>query len=155
MNCSSSRPSLDDVAEAFRCLDPRDRLETLTEYGRALPDLPEAYRALRDRGVGIVRECASPVFIMGRDEAGRVRIYADAPREAPVARGFVGLLIQTFEERPVEEIRSAPAAILDVLHLTDALSMRRRRGLTSIFERLRSTLSGATETEPVRGIDVA
>ena len=129
-----------DAARAFEALEEPDRIDALVEYGRFVPDLPPPYRALRDAGIGIVTECASPVFILGEADSGRLRVHADAPREAPIARGFVGLLVYVYHDAPLARLQAAPASILDELHLTSVLSMRRIRGLTGIYRQLRSVV---------------
>ncbi|HEX7070918.1 MAG TPA: SufE family protein [Rhodothermales bacterium] len=145
------RISLADVADLFGSLEPTVRLEALVEFGRELPPLPDLMKRLRDRGVGLVRECESPVFVAGEVAGDLFRIYADTPLEAPVARGFVGLLIALFANQPVEEIQSAPVQILEALHLAPVLSLRRTRGLNGIYARIRTAAGAGAEGEPGAG----
>lgn len=140
---------LHSIAEALAGMDASDRLETLAEFGVHVPELPLEYEQIRDAGIGVVRECQSPVFLLADVVDGRISIHADAPHEAPVARGFVGLLIHVFEGSSVDRLQAAPVQILDYLHLTPVLSMRRARGLHGIFMRLRSVLN--SETAAVQG----
>ncbi|MEZ4699615.1 MAG: SufE family protein [Rhodothermales bacterium] len=117
-------------------LDATDRLEILTDYASRLPALDPAWAPARDAGLHMVLECQSPVFFVARLADGRVEIHADVPAEAPVARGFVSLLITLFDGAPAESLREAPANILDRLGLSEALGMRRRHGLGAIYRRL-------------------
>lgn len=130
--------SLSEIEELFASVEGLERIELLLEYTDALPALPEAYAALRDAGLGAVHECQSPVFLHVEGDAGCVRIWADVPREAPTARGFVGLLYTLFNEAPTETVLNAPPDLLQTLGIAPLLGMQRSRGLRAIYARLRA-----------------
>ncbi len=132
--------SLAGLADDLRLLEPTERLEVLVEYGGQLPPLDPAWHAARDAGRHLVLECQAPVFFVAVCVAGALRIHADVPIEAPVARGFVGLLVALFDGVAPAVVRDAPDDVLSVLGLSEALGMRRIRGLTAIYGRLREAV---------------
>ena len=129
--------TFNEIAEEFQAVDAQTRLELLLEFAESLPPLPEDYRALRDRGLNMVHECQSPVFLMPEVRDGVVRVRADVPEEAPTARGFTSILVSAFDEASVDEVLAAPDDALHALGLTQSLGMQRTRGLTAIYGRLR------------------
>lgn len=130
---------LADLIALFEALEPVERLEVLTDYVGRLPVLDPAWHAARDAGLHLVPECQSPVFFMVLKEGDRVRIVADAPVEAPVVRGFVGMLVALFDGATHAEIESAPEDLLAALGLDAAVGMRRRHGLGAVYRRLKAT----------------
>lgn len=130
-------PSLDQVVRRFQAADRQLRLETLLDYARKLPPIPERLAIQKEQGLARVHECQSPVFVWVELEDDVVRLYADAPPEAPTVRGFVSLLIATLDGKPVEELRRVPDDLLDRLGLTDAIGMTRTQGLTAVLWRLK------------------
>ncbi|SHK16891.1 SufE family protein [Rhodothermus profundi] len=132
---------LDVLLEMFREADQDQRLELLLDFADRLPPLPPAYVPLRDAGIGMVRECQSPVFFLPEVQEGRVRIYADVPREAPTPRAFTALLIEAFDGEPPEAVLEAPEDLLSQLGIAPLLGMQRLRGLTAIYQRLRREIA--------------
>lgn len=128
---------LEDILESFADLAPADRLEWLIEFGGSLPALPQEYHAERDAGKHIVHECQAPVFFKVEQQAGIVALLADVPREAPIARGFVSLLIAVFDGRPAATVADAPDDMLEALHIRALLGMQRQRGLGAIYQKLK------------------
>ena len=124
---------LDDICEAFVESDPADRLELLIDFGKELPPLDEAHRQLRDTGMYIVHECQAPVFFHAVIEDNCLLIAADVPLEAPIARGFTGLLYQGFNNMSVEQLPAAPENMLEALGLSGLVGMQRTRGLSAIY----------------------
>ncbi len=129
---------IDRLVELFQSVEPAVRLEVLLDYADRLPPLPPEYAPLRDAGLGMIHECQSPVFLMAQAEGGRLRIVADAPREAPTARGFTSLLIEAFDGAPPEAVVAAPPNLLHALGLAELIGMQRTRGLSGIYARLRA-----------------
>jgi cysteine desulfuration protein SufE len=138
---------LESILALFQEADPEMRMALLLEFAERLPPLPAAYAPLRDAGLGMVHECQSPVFLMVEVQNGRVRIYADAPREAPTPRGFTALLVEAFDGIPPEQILSAPEDLLYRLGIAPLLGMQRLRGLTGIYQRLRREVAEKTTWE--------
>ena len=130
-------PKFNDIAAPFRMADRDFRLELLLEYAEKLPPLPERYHELRDAGLNMVHECQSPVFLMPEVEEGRVRLYADVPRNAPTARAFTSILHEAFDGAPPADVEEAPEDALQQLGLSKLLGMQRTQGLAAIYRRVR------------------
>ena len=133
--------ALAEIISSFEELEPTERLEWLIEFGNSLPALPEAYHAERNAGKHIVHECQAPVFFKVELLDNQIAIQADVPREAPVARGFVSLLKQGFDGMTLVEKEAAPVDMLDALHLKGLLGMQRTRGLSAIYNTLKTSLT--------------
>jgi cysteine desulfuration protein SufE len=134
---------IDDIVAEFGLVPPEDRLYLLLDYAERLPPLPERLEAARDAGLGRVHECASPVFLYPEVEGGAVRLYADVPREAPTARGLVGLLVEALDRATPAEVAAVPDDLLHRLGLAQQLGMRRQQGLTGVLHRLKAGVAEA------------
>lgn len=138
-------------AARFATLGREMRLQMLLGYAKRFPELPEELVEARDRGMGRVDECQTPLFLWIRvDEAGAVTIHADAPREAPTVRGFVGFLMDALNGRPAAEVRALPLDLLERMGLAEVLGVMRTQGLGAVLRRVRGAVSDsvATRTHP-------
>lgn len=136
-------PTLDTIIPRFRAADRATRLETLLDYSRKLPPLPERLEAEKDRGDHRVHECQTPVFLWVETEGGKVHIHADVPRESPTVRGFISLLARTLDGASPEEVARVPDDLLEQLGLSEALGMTRTQGLTAILHRIKRSVAPA------------
>ena len=134
---------IDDIVAEFADLDPRERLELLLEFAENLPPLPERYQAERDSGLHRVPECQTPVFIWVELPEGKVQIHADVAPEAPTVKGFVGILVDSFNGQPPETVLATPADLLQRLGLLESLGMVRMRGLAAIQHHIRQQVLNA------------
>ena len=132
---------IEEIAETFQFVEAQDRLEIMLDYADRLPPLPEAYHELRDRGLNMVHECQSPVFLMVEVKDCTVQIHADVPREAPTARSFVSILVDAFNGADPQTIINAPDDILYRLGINKLLGMQRTRGLSAIYARLKNDVA--------------
>ncbi|MFK7844201.1 MAG: SufE family protein [Rhodothermales bacterium] len=130
--------AIDDILLSFDQLDPVDRLEWLIEFGNSLPELPNALHEERDAGRYIVHECQAPVFLKAEVIEGNLHLYADAPREAAIAKGFISVLISMFDKMPTITLQEGPADMLQALKIYDLVGMQRKRGLSAIYASLRA-----------------
>jgi len=129
-------PALAEIVEDFSSAPPRDRLEMLLEYAGTLPPLPERYREHPER-LEPVPECQSPLFVATEVEPdGTVRIYADAPQEAPTTRGFAGILRAGLDGLPAEEVLAVPPDLTARLALSEVVSPLRLRGAAALQGRI-------------------
>lgn len=136
----------DTLIARFRAADRNTRLETLLEFSRKLPPLPEALRTASDRETHRVTECQTPVYLWIGVPEGLVAIHADVPPESPTVRGFVALLATRLTGRTPAEVAEVPDNLLDQLGLGETLGMMRTQGLTSILGRIkRGVRLAATE----------
>jgi cysteine desulfuration protein SufE len=137
--------ALEHKIERFRGLPRELRLQALLGYAKRFPELPEELREARDRGLGRVDECQTPLFLWVGVEEGKVRIHADAPREAPTVRGFVGFLVEALADVDPAALADLPEDLMDRMGLTDVLGMQRTRGLGSVIRRIRRDVARAAE----------
>ena len=135
--------TLDEIIEGFQSVDIEMRLELLLDYSKQLPVISERYRAERDAGLHRVPECMSPVFlwmerIEGDDkENDCIRIIADVAEEAPTVKGFLAIIIEAFDGKPVEEVRTIPLDLVHLLDLSSVIRMNRAQGISAIITRIR------------------
>jgi cysteine desulfuration protein SufE len=137
-------PKLDTIIPRFKAADRQTRLETLLDYSKNLPPLPERYQAEKAQGRNMVEECQTPVYLWVEVDGGRVHIHADVPRESPTVRGFVSLLARTLDGETPDAVARLPLDLLDQLGLSEALGMTRTQGLTAILHRVKSSVASAT-----------
>ncbi|MSR36955.1 MAG: SufE family protein [Gemmatimonadetes bacterium] len=142
--------ALERKAQRFRALPPEMRLQALLAHAKRFPELPEDLREARDRGLGRVEECQTPLFLWVGVEDGKVRIHADAPREAPTVRGFVGFLVEALNGSEAASIGEVREDLLDQMGLSEVLGPQRTRGLGSVIRRIRRDVARATEGEAAR-----
>jgi len=134
---------LEQVSAEFAECEPRERLELLLEYAENLPPLPPEYQAERDAGLNRVHECQTPVFLWVDLVGDRVRIVADVAPEAPTVKGFVGVLVETFNGAPAEEVLGVEPNLVQKFGLLEALGMMRLRGLSAIASVIRRRVQKA------------
>lgn len=139
----SPMPGIDTLIPRFKAADRTTRLETLLDYSRKLPPLPERLEQEKARGEHRVHECQTPVFLWVEVEEGRVHIHADVPRESPTVRGFVSLLARSLDGSPPEAVAQVPDDLLDQLGLSETLGMTRTQGLTAILHRIKRSVAAA------------
>jgi cysteine desulfuration protein SufE len=136
-------PTLETLIPRFKAADRETRLQTLLDYSKKLPPLPERFEAAKEQGQNRVEECQTTVYLWVEVDQGRVHIYADIPREAPTVRGFVSLLARTFDGAAPEAVAQIPLDLLDRLGLSETLGMTRTQGLTAILHRIKRSVAAA------------
>ena len=134
-------PTLETIIPRFKAADRSTRLETLLDYSRKLPPLPERLETEKERGDHRVHECQTPVFLWVELVDGKVHIHADVPRESPTVRGFISLLARTLEGAAPEDVARVPDDLLDQLGLSETLGMTRTQGLTAILQRIKRSVA--------------
>src|SRR6476469_2045416 len=136
-------PSLDTIIPRFKAADRSTRLETLLDYSRKLPPLPERLETEKERGEHRVHDCQTPVFLWVELVDGKVHIHADVPRESPTVRVFISLLARSLEGAAPEDVARIPDDLLDQLGLSETLGMTRTQGLTAILHRIKRSVADA------------
>ena len=135
MTATSLPAALAEIVDDFASAPPRDRLEMLLEYANALPPLPERLAEHPER-LEPVPECQSPLFVTTELEDGLVRIYADAPREAPTTRGFAGILHAGLDGLPPDAVLAVPGDVTSRMALAEVVSPLRLRGAAALLGRI-------------------
>jgi cysteine desulfuration protein SufE len=132
-------PRFAEIAEEFRASSTRERLDLLLEFSDDLPDLPERFATERD-ALEQVHECQSPVFLTVEVETGAqapVRLFFDAPQEAPTTRGFAGILHAGLDGLSAAEVLAVPDDAPMRLGLAEAVSPLRLRGMVGMLSRIK------------------
>jgi cysteine desulfuration protein SufE len=130
-------PRLQEIADDFNSVPDKDRLQLLLEFSQDLPPLPERYAAHRDR-MEPVPECQTPLFLaveLEPDET--VRLFFDAPAEAPTTRGFAAILHAGLDGLDADEVLATPAEFSGQLGLADLVSPLRLRGMAAMLARIK------------------
>jgi cysteine desulfuration protein SufE len=129
---------LQDVVEEFHEVSVRERLQLLLEYADAVPELP-AHLADDRAGLEQVHECQSPLFLavdVGPAPDHAVRLFFDAPPEAPTTRGFAGILHAGLDGLPAATVLAVPGDAPMRLGLAEAVSPLRLRGMSAMLTRI-------------------
>jgi cysteine desulfuration protein SufE len=146
--------SLDEIAQDFAALSPRDRLTMLLDFSDALPELPARYvghTELLER----VEECQSPLFLAVEVESvqnaaaspeATVHLFFQAPPEAPTTRGFAGILHEGLDGLTVGEVLAVPDDTPYRLGLGEAVSPLRLRGMVAMIGRIKRQIGIKSST---------
>lgn len=132
---------LEEIVREFREADFQGTLEMLLDYSDGLPDVPQRVLERMDRDASRVHECETPVFIWVEVEDETVNIFAEVPEESPTVRGLVSILVNAFDGLSPGEIESAPADLLSRLGLAQKLGIRRVRGLSAVYSRIKGEVA--------------
>jgi len=129
------------IVADFQELPERQRLELLLDFSRELPPLPERVAAAHD-AMEPVAECQSPLFLLVEVDppagpGSAVRLYFDAPAEAPTTRGFAGILAEGLDGLPAEQVLALPDDVPQRLGLTAAVSPLRLNGMAGMLFRIK------------------
>jgi cysteine desulfuration protein SufE len=137
--------TLEEIAQDFAALSARDRLTLLLDFSDGLPELPERYAGhveLLER----VDECQTPLFLVvevesSQDAAGMteatVRLFFQAPPQAPTTRGFAGILHEGLDGLTVGEVLAVPDDAPYRFGLGEAVSPLRLRGMVAMLGRIK------------------
>ena len=79
--------------------------------------------------------------------AGNARLEADVAAEAPTVKGFVAILAEAVDGRPVDEVLALGDDLVDRTGLAGVLGILRARGLRAIVAHVKRGLlrAGATD----------
>jgi cysteine desulfuration protein SufE len=135
-------PRLQEIVDDFNGVGDKDRLQLLLEFSQDLPDLPERYAEHRDE-LERVPECQTPLFLAVEVEPdATVRLYFDAPLEAPTTRGFAAILHAGLDGLGADEVLATPAEFTTQLGLADLVSPLRLRGMAAMLGRIKRQVAG-------------
>jgi cysteine desulfuration protein SufE len=127
----------DRLISRWQSADRNTRLETLLDYSKKLPPLPERYQVAQLAEAARVPECQTPVSLWTETTDGVLHFHADVPRESPTVRGYVSLLLRTLNGATPAEVAEVPDDLLERLRLVETLGMMRVQGLTAILARVK------------------
>jgi cysteine desulfuration protein SufE len=130
--------SIEEIVREFQGADRQGMIELLIDYSEDLPEIPRRFAERVDRDLHQVHECETPVFIWVEVEDGKVNIFADVPEPFPTVRGLVSILVSAFDGLSPGEIESAPVDFISQLGVAQKLGIRRVRGLSAVYARIKS-----------------
>ncbi len=134
---TSVRERLDAIIDEFSDLDSREKLELLVDFANGLPPLPPEYEARKATEDRRVHECQTPVFLWMEAAGGGAKLVAEVAPEAPTVKGFVAILAEAINGRPVADVAAISDDVLERMGLADVLGILRARGLRSIVARVK------------------
>jgi len=147
--------ALAEIVADFQSLGLGDRLQLLVDFSRELPPLPPHIAAHREE-MEPVEECQSPLFLQVEvapaaiDPARTVRLYVDAPAEAPTTRGFAAVLCAGLDGLGATEVLTVPDDVAMRLGLAAAVSPLRLRGMTAMLFRIKRQVRRQAGLDAVR-----
>ncbi len=124
---------LQSIVDEFRQAPEPLRLPLLLEYANRLPPLPEGMSGELER----VHECQTPLFLKSELEDGSVKLYFEAPPEAPTTRGFAAVISEGLNGLSPEEILGVPDDFYQDMGLAQLISPLRLRGMGAIVGRIK------------------
>lgn len=128
-----------DLVEDFQAVSAKERLQVLLELSEEVPDLPERYAGQLDK-LERVDECQSPIFLIvevNDDGLRTVRLFFEAPDEAPTTKGFAGILYESLDGLPARSVLSVPEDAPYRFGLAEAVSPLRMRGMVGMLSRIK------------------
>ena len=137
MSTPTLNPRLQEIVDDFNAMAGKDRLQLLLEFSQELPALPGRYAEHHDL-LEPVPECQSPVFLAVEVEPdATVRLFFDAPPEAPTTRGFAGILHAALDGLDADDVLATPGEFSGQLGLQDLVSPLRLRGMAAMLARIK------------------
>lgn len=126
---------LQEVIDDFAAVEGRDKLSLLLELSDELPDLPDG---METADLEQVPECQTPLFLtVDAADAEHVKLYFQAPPEAPTTRGFASILHHGLDGESRETVLGVPEDFYASLGLADVVSPLRLRGLSAMLARIK------------------
>ncbi|MGC5628482.1 SufE family protein [Georgenia sp. Z1344] len=147
-DAAALRPALAEIARDLAALAPNDRVQLLVELGDELPGLPQR---LVDHPelLEAVRECQAPVHVRaevdGTGEDAPVTVHVSAAPQAPVTRGFAGIVVVGLAGATAGEVLAVPADLPTRLGLEDVVSPLRLTGMAGLLARVQRQVAEAAE----------
>ena len=118
-----------EIVEEFGFFeDWMDRYQHIIELGRALHDLPAAWKVEANKLQG----CQSQVWLIGRWQDGRLHLAAIS--DAAIVSGLIAIVLRIYNHRTADEIKATPPAFIAAIGLDSHLSPTRSNGLNSLLK---------------------
>jgi cysteine desulfuration protein SufE len=125
---------LQTIVSDFKSAPKPLRLQMLLEFSKKVPPLPEHLQGTLEQ----VHECQTPFFVATEyPDENHVKLYFDAPPEAPTTRGFAGILSEGLNGESPSDILSVPSDFYTEMGLDEVISPLRLRGMSGIIGRIK------------------
>lgn len=134
--------ALEELVTEFADIGDQGRLQLLLELADELPDLPPRY-ADHTELLEQVHECQSPLFLAVEYERDTVRLFFDAPAEAPTTRAFASILHTGLDGQSAETVLAVPDDFYTRLGIMNSVSPLRIRGLAAMLGRIKNNVRNA------------
>lgn len=134
---------LEEIVEEFDAVGEQDRLQLLLELADELPELPARY-ADHTELLEQVHECQTPLFMAVEVDDSQVRLFFDAPAEAPTTRAFASILHSGLDGQSAETVLAIPDDFYTRLGIMDSVSPLRIRGLAAMLGRIKNNVRAVT-----------
>jgi cysteine desulfuration protein SufE len=129
--------NLQEIVEDIASMSREEKLETLIAYAESFPDLPERFKAEREK-MESVPECMTPVFLIAeKDTNGGIVFHFDIPKESPTVRGLASILFNGLNGSSMEEVISVPADFYLPMNLHEAISQQRINGFVGVLAHMK------------------
>lgn len=128
---------LQKIIDEFKGAPSALRLPLLLEYANRLAPLPEGMDGTLER----VAECVTPLFLKVRVDEEHVRLFFEAPAEAPTTRGFAAVIQEGLDGASLEEVMGVPDDFYQAMGLAELISPLRLRGMGAIVARIKRQLN--------------
>lgn len=126
---------LAEIIEDFEAVEGRDKLTLLLDLSDELPELPDG---METADLEQVPECQTPLFLtVDASDADHVKLYFQAPPEAPTTRGFAAILHHGLDGESRETVLAVPEDFYATLGLANVVSPLRLRGLSAMLARIK------------------
>ncbi len=125
----------DDIVDALSFFDNwEDRYKYIIDLGRELPPLDEANRTSDH----LVRGCQSQVWLVSREEGGK--LFFDADSDAFIVKGLLAVVLAAYNGKTPEQVRAFDIeSYFQELNLLKHLSATRGNGLRAMVKRIQDT----------------
>ncbi len=125
----------DEIVDTLSFFDDwEERYRYIIDLGRELPPM----ESHQQREENLVRGCQSQVWLVPREEEGR--LYFDVDSDAFIVKGLLGVVLAAYNGKRPEEIRDFDIeAYFDELDLMRHLSPTRGSGLQAMVKKIQDT----------------
>lgn len=126
--------SADDIVETLGFFDNwEERYKYIIDLGKELPPLPPEHQIEQN----LVRGCQSQVWLIHREEGGR--LYFDADSDAFIVKGLLGVVLAAYNGKtPAEVLDFDIEGYFERLNLLKHLSTTRGNGLKAMVARIQA-----------------
>ena len=130
----SALPSLAQILEEYRFVEPEDRYRLLIDLGGSLEPMPDALKTDATK----VRGCSASVWVYPTLDEGRLHFLADS--NAAITKGIVALVLTAVQDRPAAEVADLDIAeCLSSFELGKHLSANRTQGIPNMIALIKDT----------------
>lgn len=131
---------LNELIAELQELEPAEKLEWLVEFADELPEIAPDKLAEPFPETCLVQECQTPVHLWVSENDSRIHLEADVPRQSPIVRGLVALVVRGLEGATAREVVSLPNDLVSHLGLSSVLGMTRQQGMRGLIARVKRGL---------------